>query len=101
MTFDEAIAWGNAYVVPKGTKHRELAMRVLNYCVSEPAQRRLLATGIYGPVLPAAIAKADASERLLLVTAPENLARMVVLNAEQAAIYAHRYEDAWTAFQAS
>jgi putative spermidine/putrescine transport system substrate-binding protein len=101
MTFDEAIAWGNAYVVPKGTRHRELAMRVINYCVSEPAQRRLLGSGIYGPVLPAAVAKASASERLLLVTAPENLARMVVMNAEQAAIYAHRYEDAWTAFQAS
>ena len=63
--------------------------------------RRLLGSGIYGPVLPAAVAKASASERLLLVTAPENLARMVVINAEQAAIYAHRYEDAWTAFQAS
>ena len=25
----------------------------------------------------------------------------LLLNAEQAAIYAHRYEDAWTAFQAS
>jgi hypothetical protein len=76
-------------------------MRVLNYCVSEPAQRRLLGSGIYGPVLPAAVAKASAGERLLLVTAPENLARMVVLNAEQAAIYSHRYEQAWTAFQAN
>jgi len=100
MTFDEGIAWGNAYVVPKGTRHRELAMRVLNYCLSEPAQRRLLPAGSYGPVLPAAIASADASARLLLVTAPENLSRMLVLNAEQAAIYSRRYEDAWTAFQA-
>jgi putative spermidine/putrescine transport system substrate-binding protein len=99
MTFDEGIAWGNAYVVPKGTRHRELAMRVLNYCLTEPAQRRLLASDTYGPVLPAAIASANATQRMLLVTAPENLSRMLVMDAEQAAIYSHRYEDAWIAFQ--
>ncbi|HLI10305.1 MAG TPA: ABC transporter substrate-binding protein [Alphaproteobacteria bacterium] len=99
MTLKDGIAWGNAYVVPKGTPHRELAMRVINYCISEPAQLRLLSVGTYGPVLSSAAAKGTAEQRKLLVTAPENIKDMLVLNEEQAGLYSSKYEEAWNKFQ--
>ena len=51
VTYKDGIAWGNAWVVPKGTAHKELAMKLINYAISEAAQMRLLPVGTYGPVL--------------------------------------------------
>src|SRR5262249_12442010 len=58
LTYKDAVAWGNAFVVPKGTPYRDIAMKIINYDISEAAQTALLAQGTYGPVLASAAAKA-------------------------------------------
>ncbi len=99
MTFKDGIAWGNAYVVPKGTPQKELAMAAINYCISEPAQPRLLPVGTYGPVLGSAAAKGTAEQRKIMVTAPENSKDMLILNEQQAALYSAKYENDWNNIQ--
>ena len=99
MTYRDGIAWGNAYVVPKGTPHRDLAMKIINYCLSEEAQLRLLPVGTYAPVLTSAAAKATPEQAAKMPTHPENIKHMLILNEEQAAIYSTKYEEAWNKFQ--
>ena len=98
ITYNQGIAWGNAFVVPRGTPHRDLAMRVINYCIGETAQMRL-ADAIYGPVLSSAAAKASPERQAHLVTSPQNRAIMLVQNDEQSAIYGTRYEEGWAKLQ--
>jgi len=95
MTYEDGIAWGNAWVVPKGTPNAKLAMEAINYALSPEAQARLLDLGIYGPVLGEAAAKGTPEQRKVLVTAPENIANMLILNEEQAALYSAKYETEW------
>lgn len=99
MTYKDGIAWGNAYVVPKGTPYKELAMKVINYCLSEEAQLRLLPIGTYAPVLASAAAKATPEQLAKMVTHPDNIRDMLIINEEQAALYSTRYEEAWNKFQ--
>ncbi|MBS0558558.1 MAG: ABC transporter substrate-binding protein [Proteobacteria bacterium] len=99
MTYADGIAWGNAWVVPKGTPNARLAMEAINYALSPEAQERLLDFGTYGPVLGAAAAKGTPEQRELLVTAPENTSRMLILNEEQAALYSAKYENDWQRMQ--
>ncbi len=99
MTYKDGIAWGNAYVVPKGTPNKEKAMRLINYCISEEAQLRLLPIGTYGPVLSSAAAKADPYQGRILVMHPDNIKDMLIINEEQAALYSTKYEEAWKKFQ--
>jgi putative spermidine/putrescine transport system substrate-binding protein len=99
MTMADGIAWGNAWVVPKGAPNAKLAMEAINAAIGQPAQEKLLAAGTYGPVLGAAAAKATPEQQHMLVTAPENAARMLIINEEQAALYSKKYETAWTQFQ--
>ena len=99
MTYSDGIAWGNAWVVLKGSPHAKAAMEAINYAISEEAQLRLLDAGTYGPALGSAAAKATAEQRKILVTAPENAAQMLILNEEQAAQYSAKYEQDWNRFQ--
>ncbi|MCK6454631.1 MAG: ABC transporter substrate-binding protein [Alphaproteobacteria bacterium] len=99
MTYKDGIAWGNAYVVPKGTPHKDKAMQVINYAISEEAQLRLLPLGTYGPVLGSAAAKADPYQGRKLVMHPDNIKDMLIINEEQAALYSTKHEEAWKKFQ--
>jgi putative spermidine/putrescine transport system substrate-binding protein len=99
MTYQDGIAWGNAWVVPKGTPNAKLAMEAINYALSPEAQGRLVEFGTYGPVLEAAAAKGTPEQRKLMVTAPENIKTMLILNEEQAAIYSAKYENEWNRMQ--
>ena len=99
FTYKDGIAWGNAYVVPKGTPHKEPAMKVINYCISEEAQLNLLPVGTYGPVLGSAAAKATADQARKMVMHPDNIKHMLIINEEQAARYSSQYEEAWNKFQ--
>ena len=76
MTYEDGIAWGNAWVVPKGASNAKLAMEAINYALSPEAQARLLELGTYGPVLGDAAAKGTPEQRKVLVTAPENIKNM-------------------------
>lgn len=98
MTFNEAIAWGNAYVVPRGTPHKDLAMEVINYVITEEAQERLLPIGTYGPVSTTAAAKATPEQARFMVTHPDNVARSIIYNDEEVAKYWSKWEDEWQKF---
>jgi putative spermidine/putrescine transport system substrate-binding protein len=98
-TYADGIAWGNAWVVPKGAANAKTAMAAINYALSEEAQSRLLEAGTYGPVLASAAAKATPAQQATLVTAPQNKAQMVIMNEQQAALYSKQYLDEWNRFQ--
>ncbi|MBV8653129.1 MAG: ABC transporter substrate-binding protein [Alphaproteobacteria bacterium] len=99
LTYKEAVAWGNAYIVPKGTPYKDLAMKIINYAISEEAQTRLLPLGTYGPVLASAAAKATPEQAKLYVSYPANMAEACVFNDEEVAKYVTKYEDDWKKFQ--
>ena len=102
MTYNDGIAWGNAWVVPKGSAYKELAMKIMNYAITEPVQTLTSAAGsTYGPVLAAAAAKASPAQQELLVTAPQNAKKMLVLDEEQDALYSTKYAEEWNKFQLS
>ena len=98
MTFKDAIAWGNAYVVPKGTPYRELAMEVISYCITEEAQERLLPIGTYGPALGSAAAKATPEQTKFMVSHPDNIKDAVIFNDEEVAKYWSKWEEEWQKF---
>jgi putative spermidine/putrescine transport system substrate-binding protein len=95
FTWKDGIAWGNAWVVPKGTPYKDLAMKIINYGISDEAQTRLLPIGVYDPVLESAAKKATPEQSKRQVTHPENLKHMMVLNDEQAGHYMTKYEEDW------
>ncbi|MBM3601921.1 MAG: ABC transporter substrate-binding protein [Alphaproteobacteria bacterium] len=99
MTYKDALAWGNCYVVLKGSPHKDKAMQLINYCISEEAQLRLLPVGTYGPVLGSAAAKATPEQAKKQVMHPDNIKDMLVVNEEQAAIYSVKHEEDWKKFQ--
>ena len=99
MTYADGVAWGNAWVVLKGAPHAKLAMEAINYAVSEEAQMRLLDAGTYGPSMGMAASKATPEQQKILVTAPENARKMLIINEEQAALYSAKYDAEWNRFQ--
>ena len=99
MTYKDAIAWGNAYVVPRGTPYKELAMKIINFALTEEAQAALLPLKTYGPVLTSAAAKATPEQAKLYVTHPSNIKDACLYSDEEAAKYNTKYDDAWKKFQ--
>lgn len=99
MTYSDGVAWGNAWVVLKGSPHAKVAMEAINYAISSEAQMRLLDVGTYGPSLTTAAAKATPEQQKIIVTAPENVRRMLIINEEQAAQYSAKYDAEWNRFQ--
>jgi putative spermidine/putrescine transport system substrate-binding protein len=97
-TYNQAIAWGNWWVIPKGTPYLELAHKVLTDALSVEAQTRLLKIDVYGPVLEAAAAKADATTRSHFVMAPEYAKNILILNEGEGAKYSVKYEERWNQF---
>lgn len=98
MTFNQAISWGNAYVVPKGTPYREMAMEVINYCITQEAQERLVPLGTYGPVLGTAAVTASAEQARFMVSHPDNAERAIHFNDREAAAYWSKWEERWQKF---
>jgi len=99
MTYKDAVAWGNAFVVPRGTPYKELAMKVINYSLSEEAQTALLPIGTYGPVLLEAVAKATPEQVKMYVTPPNNLKDAFIFVDEEVAKYNTKYDEDWKKFQ--
>ncbi|WP_035715745.1 ABC transporter substrate-binding protein [Bradyrhizobium genomosp. I (2014)] len=98
MSYNEAIAWGEPFVVPRGTPHRDMAMQVLKYCISDEAQTAFMNLGVYGPVLPSAAAKATPEQAKTFVTHPDNMRRACVMNDEEVAKYVAKNEERWQKF---
>lgn len=99
MTLKEAIAWGNAFVVPRGSPYKKLAMEAINYAISEEAQDRLVPIGTYGPVLEKSASKATPEQARKLVTHPDNVKDVLIFNDEASAAYLTKYEADWQKFQ--
>jgi putative spermidine/putrescine transport system substrate-binding protein len=99
LTYKDAIAWGNAFVVPKGSPYRDVAMKIINLAIGEAAQTALLPLGTYGPVLASAAAKATPEQAKLYVSHPSNLKDACIFNDEEVAKYVTKYEDEWKKFQ--
>jgi putative spermidine/putrescine transport system substrate-binding protein len=99
MTLKDAIAWGNAFIIPKGSPYKQLAMELINYAITEEAQDRLIPIGTYGPVLEKSAAKATPEQARQMVTHPDNVKEAVIFNDEQAASYLTKYESDWQKFQ--
>lgn len=99
MTYKDAIAWGNAFVVPKGSPYKDLAMKVINYAISEEAQTAVLGYGSYGPMLASAAGKATPDQAKLYVSYPANMQEACVFNDEEVAKYLAKYDEEWKKFQ--
>lgn len=99
MTFKDAIAWGNAFVVPKGTPNRDLAMELISYAVSPSSQERLLPVGTYGPILEDVSARATSEQAKFIVTHPDNIKDAVIQNDAEVSAYVIKYEAEWQKFQ--
>lgn len=99
MTYKDAIAWGNAFVVPKGTPYKELAMKVINYSLTEEAQTALLPIGTYAPVLPSAAAKATPEQCEMYISCPDNIKDACLFNDEEVAKYVTKFDEEWKKFQ--
>lgn len=98
MTFDDALVWGNSWIVPKGTPYRELAMEAINEAISRPAQERLLQLNTYGPVLSEVAAEAPPERARKLETSPAVLANALVFNDRAVADMIDRYFEQWQRF---
>jgi putative spermidine/putrescine transport system substrate-binding protein len=99
LTYKDAVAWGNAFIIPRGSPYRELAMKIINYSISEEAQTALLPLGTYGPVLASAAAKATPEQAKLYVSHPSNINDACLFNDEEVAKYTTKYEEEWKKFQ--
>lgn len=99
MTLKDGIAWGNAFIVPRGSPYKALAMELINYSITEEAQDRLIPIGTYGPVLEKSAAKATPEQALTMVTHPSNVRDAVIFDDEQSAAYLTKYEAEWQRFQ--
>ena len=100
MTYNDGIAWGNAWVVLKGAPHAKLAMEAINYAISEEAQMRLLDAGTYGPALGAAAAKATPEQQKTTGhRARERARRCSSSTRSRRRCYSAKYEAEWNRFQ--
>jgi len=98
MTYKDGIAWGNAWVIVKGSPYAKQANELINFAISQPAQEGLLAVGTYGPVLGSAAAKGTPEQQTWMATAPNNVKDMLIINEEQAGLYSKKYEADWNKF---
>jgi len=98
MTYKDGIAWGNAWVIVKGSPYAKVGHELINFAISQPAQEGLLSVGTYGPVLSAAASKGSADQQSWMVSAPANIKDMLIINEEQAGLYSKKYEADWNKF---
>ena len=59
---------------------------------------RLLDSGLYGPSLGVEDSRATPDQQKILVTAPENVRRMLIINEEQASLYSSKFDAEWNKF---
>src|SRR5262249_54120522 len=97
-TYNQAIAWGNWWSIPKGTPYLDLAHQALNFALGEGPQTKLLELDVYGPVLAAVAAKADSAMQKKLVMAPQYADSILILNEKEGAKYSAEYEERWNQF---
>lgn len=98
FTYKDAIAWGNAYVIPRGSPYKDEAMKVINYALTLDAQRALIPMKTYGPVRADAITEADGDDARIYVSHPDNYKDVCIFSDEQVAAYVTKWEEDWNKF---
>ena len=83
-TFNEAIYQNTCLVVPKGSKHKEEAFKVINEMLSPDLQADIPKYIAYGPANPKAytLGKIADDVKSTLPSAPENYAKQVLIGAD-------------------
>ena len=98
FTYNQALAWANWWAIVKDTPYLDLAYEALNHALGAGPQTALLDLNVYGPVLEAAAANADAETQRTLVMAPEFSDSILILDPRDAARYQVEYEERWNQF---
>ena len=95
FTFRDGVAWGNWWVIPKGSPYVDLAHEAINFALEVENQKKLLPLGTYGPVVSAATEGLSPEEMEILVMAPQNLEHMVLLNEKEGWGYTEATLGSW------
>lgn len=76
-TYNDGIAWGNWWVIVKGSPYADLAHEAINFALAPENQRKLPAMRAYGPSIKGATDGLSEEETRDLVMTPEHLPHMV------------------------
>ena len=81
IEMNQAIPWGDAWVIPRGAPHKELAMKFINFAIQNEQGLALKAKKTYtGMANQRVNALLDADTKRSLVTTPENFAKTLAGN---------------------
>lgn len=75
-----------------------LGAEVINYCITQEAQERLVPLGTYGPSLASAAATASDEQARFMVTHPDNAKHTIKFNDKEVARYWTEWEERWQKF---
>ncbi|HWQ42574.1 MAG TPA: ABC transporter substrate-binding protein [Desulfosporosinus sp.] len=81
-TYQDGLLDSEAWVIPKGTKNRDAALKFINYASQAKPQADLLNTIPYGPTNTKVFELMDPQYAKTLPTYPENLNKQVLLNGQ-------------------
>jgi putative spermidine/putrescine transport system substrate-binding protein len=87
------------WVVPAGALNREAALRFLQFALGPERQADFATRLAYGPVNRQAIPLIPDSRARQLSTFPENLERMLAVDARWVADHVDEMTDRWTAWK--
>ena len=81
IEMNQAIPWGDAWVVPRGAPHKEAAMKFINFAIQNEEGLALKAKKTYTGMANRRVDRLlDADTKRSLVTTPENFAKTLVGN---------------------
>ncbi len=95
FTFRDGVAWGNWWVIPKGSPYVDLAHEAINFALDVENQKKLLPLKTYGPVISAATEGLSPEDAAILVMSPENLQHMLLLNEKEGWAYTEATMGSW------
>ncbi|HEX2552895.1 MAG TPA: ABC transporter substrate-binding protein [Microvirga sp.] len=100
FTYDQALMDIECLVVPKGARHKELAMKAINSFLDPSLQADILKYVSYGPVNQQAYETGKVSKEMIerSNTSPENYKKQVMHNKEHWTEHHHKFVERWDQF---
>jgi putative spermidine/putrescine transport system substrate-binding protein len=80
MTWSQGLLLYDAWVMPKGAEHADIASDFIRFATSAEPQASLASTLDLGPVVPDALDQVDAERLTFLPTSDQNLSQLVTLD---------------------
>jgi putative spermidine/putrescine transport system substrate-binding protein len=99
VSWEQNIQSVDYLVVPRGSKNREAAMRLIDVMTLPENQAKLANTIAYAPTNPAAFSAIDPQIAPWLSTAPDNVKRGFVINAEYWRDNLKKLQERWAAWK--